>query len=61
LVLEGVDYHAEVRLNGVALFDCDGSQAVYKKDIRPLLNPGRNRFEILFLEQEDDWLVDDEE
>ncbi|MBY8031968.1 hypothetical protein LZT09_14470 [Vibrio fluvialis] len=61
LVLEGVDYHAEVRLNGVALFDCDGSQSVYKKDIRPLLNPGRNRFEILFLEQEEEWLIDDEE
>ncbi|QXO17095.1 glycosyl hydrolase 2 galactose-binding domain-containing protein [Vibrio ostreae] len=60
LVLEGIDYHAEVRLNGVALFDCDGLQAVYRKDIRPWLNPGRNRFEILFLEQEEEWLLDEE-
>lgn len=60
LVLEGIDYHAEVRLNGVALFDCDGSQRVYRKDIRPLLNPGRNRFEILFLEQDEDFLIDEE-
>lgn len=60
LVIEGVDYHAEVRLNGVALFDCDGSQSVYRKPIKPLLNLGRNRFEILFLEGEDDWLLDDE-
>src|SRR5690606_5386371 len=29
LVLGGVDYHAEVRLNGVAVFDCDQSQLVY--------------------------------
>lgn len=48
LVIEGIDYHAEVRLNGVALFDCDGSQAIYRKEIRSLLKPGRNRFEILF-------------
>ncbi len=37
VVLEGIDFYAEIRLNGVALFDCNGSQAVYKKDIRPLL------------------------
>lgn len=60
LVLEGIDYFAEVRLNGVALFDCDGSQSVYRKNIRPLINPGRNRFEILFLEQDDDWLVEED-
>jgi len=58
LVLEGIDYHAEVRLNGVALFDCDGTQRVYRRDIRSDLNLGRNRFEILFLEQDDDWLID---
>lgn len=61
LVLEGIDYHAEVRLNGVALFDCDGSQQVYKRDILPDLNLGRNRFEILFLEQDDDWLIDEDD
>ena len=31
LVMAGVDYFAEVRLNGVAVFDCDGSQAEYRK------------------------------
>ncbi|MDP4495925.1 hypothetical protein Q9L41_08720 [Vibrio cholerae] len=61
LVIEGIDYHAEVRLNGAALFDCDGSQAIYRKDIRPLLKPGRNRFEILFLEADEDGLLDEEE
>lgn len=59
LVLAGIDYHAEVRLNGVALFDCDGSQNVYKKDLRPLLKMGRNRFEILFLHADDDYLIAD--
>ncbi len=61
LVIEGIDYHAEVRLNGVALFDCDGSQAIYRKEIRSLLKPGRNRFEILFLEVDEDGLLDEEE
>lgn len=61
LVLAGVDYHAEVRLNGVALFDCDGTQAEYKKDIRPYLQLGRNRFEILFLEEEEALLFEDDQ
>ncbi len=61
LVIGGVDYHAEVRVNGVAVFDCDGSQSVYKKDIRPYLQLGRNRFEILFLHPDDDWLLDEAE
>ncbi|MCW8333205.1 hypothetical protein J4N42_12425 [Vibrio sp. SCSIO 43135] len=60
LVIAGVDYHAEVRINGVAVFDCDGTQSLYKKDIRPYLQLGRNRFEVLFLEQEEDWLLDDD-
>ncbi|MCG9684948.1 hypothetical protein L1D31_20685 [Vibrio sp. Isolate23] len=60
LVLGGVDYHAEVRLNGVALFDCDGSQAEYKKDIRPYMQLGRNRFEILFLEEEEGLLFEED-
>lgn len=60
LVLEGIDYHAEIRLNGVALFDCDGSQPIYRKDIRPLLKLGRNRFEILFLAAEDEDLLEQE-
>lgn len=61
LIIGGVDYHAEVRVNGVAVFDCDKSQPVYKKDIRPYLQMGRNRFEILFLQDEDDWLLAEEE
>ncbi|WP_099611701.1 glycosyl hydrolase 2 galactose-binding domain-containing protein [Vibrio fujianensis] len=61
LVLEGIDYHAEVRLNGVALFDCDGTQAIYKKEIRSLLNLGRNRVEILFLYPEEESLIDHDE
>ncbi|AUI87029.1 beta-galactosidase [Vibrio azureus] len=61
LVLGGVDYHAEVRLNGVALFDCDGKQATYKKDIRPYMQLGRNRFEILFVAEEEEELLLDED
>lgn len=61
LILGGVDYHAEVRLNGIAVFDCDGSQAEYKKDIRAYLQKGRNRFEILFLEEEEDLLFADDQ
>ncbi|WP_339389663.1 glycosyl hydrolase 2 galactose-binding domain-containing protein [Vibrio neptunius] len=60
LVLGGVDYHAEVRLNGIALFDCDGSQAEDKKDIRPYMQLGRNRFEILFLEEEEELLFEED-
>lgn len=61
LVLGGIDYYAEVRLNGVALLDCDGSEQVYRKDVAPLLQLGLNRFEILFLEEEDDLLLEDED
>ncbi|MEH0688609.1 hypothetical protein H4F17_06000 [Vibrio cholerae] len=60
LVMSGIDYHAEVRLNGVALFDCDGSQSEVRKEIRPYLQAGRNRFEILFLE-EDEPLIEEAE
>ncbi len=60
LVIGGIDYHAEVRVNGVAVFDCDASQSEYRKDIRPYLQLGRNRFEILFLEEEEDLLISDE-
>ncbi|WP_394128007.1 hypothetical protein [Vibrio hepatarius] len=61
LVIGGVDYHAEVRLNGVAVFDCDGSQAEYKKDIRPYMQLGRNRFEVLFLEEEEELLFEEDQ
>lgn len=60
LILGGVDFHAEVRLNGVAVFDCDGSQTEYKKDIRPYMQLGRNRFEILFLEEEESLIFEDD-
>lgn len=61
LILAGIHYYAEVRVNGVAVFDCDGTQATYRKDIRPYLQLGRNRFEILFLNEDDDWLVEESE
>ncbi len=37
-----------MRLNGVKRLDQDGSEAEYRKDIRPYMQPGRNRFEITF-------------
>ena len=61
LVLSGVSHFAEVRVNGVAVFDCTDRNERYRKDIKPYLQEGGNRFEILFLEQDDDWLLDDEE
>ncbi|PFG55249.1 hypothetical protein ATG66_1517 [Vibrio sp. ES.051] len=61
MVLGGIDYHVEVRLNGVAVFDCDGDQNVYKKEIRPYLQLGRNRFEILFLEEEEALLFEEDQ
>ncbi len=60
LVLEGIDYYAEVRLNGVAIFDCDQTQNIYRKDIRPLLQLGRNRFELLFLEPDEELLLEED-
>ncbi|MDV7105416.1 hypothetical protein R3X26_13480 [Vibrio sp. TH_r3] len=61
LVIGGVDYYAEVRVNGEAVFDCDGSEMCYRKDIQQHLRLGRNRIEILFLDQDDDWLFEDDE
>lgn len=60
LVIEGINHYAEVRVGGIAVFDCDGSQYRYQKDIKEYLNLGKNRIEILFLEPEDDFLIDDE-
>jgi hypothetical protein len=60
LVVGGVDYHAEVRLNGVAMFDCDGRSMNYRKDVRSQLTLGRNRIEMLFLEEDDDEWFDDQ-
>ncbi|MEZ9230040.1 hypothetical protein AB4259_03020 [Vibrio amylolyticus] len=61
LVISGVGHHAEVRVNGEAVFDCDDFYECNRKDILPYLQLGRNRLEILFLEQEENWLLDDEE
>jgi hypothetical protein len=61
LVLAGVTSHVEVRLNGMALFDCDGQISLYKHDIRSQLKPGRNRFELLFIEPDDECFIDEME
>ncbi|MBF9001371.1 glycosyl hydrolase 2 galactose-binding domain-containing protein [Vibrio nitrifigilis] len=60
LVLEGIDFHAEVRVNGIAVFDCDGTQAIYRKDVKPYLDKGGNRIEILFLEEEEPLLFEED-
>jgi len=60
LVMAGIDYYAEVRLNGVGVFDCDGSEVEYRKDIASYLQLGRNRFEILFLEEEEGLLLEED-
>ncbi|WP_105900819.1 glycosyl hydrolase 2 galactose-binding domain-containing protein [Vibrio gangliei] len=59
LVIDGIEGYAEVRVSGVAVFDCDGSQYRYQKDIKEYLALGRNRIEILFLEPDDDDLIDE--
>lgn len=57
LVIGGIDYFAEVRINGEAVIDCDGSQLSYRKEIKRYLREGRNRVEILFLELEQEDLL----
>lgn len=59
LVVGGVEQYAEIRVNGIAVLDCDGSESVYRKEVRSLLHLGKNRIEILFVEQDEDWLLDD--
>ncbi|MGL6261393.1 glycosyl hydrolase 2 galactose-binding domain-containing protein [Vibrio sp. WXL210] len=61
LVLDKVSHYAEVRVNGVAVYDCHGDEQEYRKDIRSYLQPGRNRFEILFLAHDEDWLLEEEQ
>ncbi|MFV0575216.1 MAG: glycosyl hydrolase 2 galactose-binding domain-containing protein [Vibrio sp.] len=61
LVIEGISHYAEVRVGGVAVFDCDGSRFRYQKDIKDYLNIGKNRIEILFLEADEDWLIESEQ
>ncbi|OEF28427.1 glycosyl hydrolase 2 galactose-binding domain-containing protein [Vibrio rumoiensis] len=60
LVIEGINHYAEVRVGGGAVFDCDGSQYRYQKDIKEYLNLGKNRIEILLLEPDEDFLIEDE-
>ncbi|MBL4829000.1 MAG: hypothetical protein JKY55_03795 [Aliivibrio sp.] len=60
IVLKGVSHYAEVRINGNAVLDCFDSEVTYQKEIKAHLHVGFNRIEILFLEQGDDWLLDDE-
>lgn len=61
LVMSGVSRYAEVRINGVAVFDCNEKMTRYRKDIKEYLQLGGNRLEVLFLEEdEDDFLLDDE-
>lgn len=59
LVIDAIEGYAEVRVSGVAVFDCDGSQFRYQKDIKPYLKLGKNRIEILFLEPDDDLLLEE--
>ncbi|MCP3699482.1 MAG: hypothetical protein GY920_13160 [Aliivibrio sp.] len=61
LVMSGASRYAEVRINGVAVFDCTDNMTRYRKNIKDYLQLGGNRFEVLFLEEdEDDWLLDDD-
>ncbi|PMH42518.1 beta-galactosidase [Vibrio sp. 10N.286.49.B3] len=60
LIIAGIEHYAEVRVNGVAVFDCDGQELVYRKDIRPYLQLGRNRFEILFIEEDEPLLLEED-
>ena len=60
IVLKGVSHYAEVRVNGNAVLDCFDRNETYCKEIKAHLHVGFNRIEILFLEQDDDWLLDDE-
>lgn len=60
LVFDGIHQFAEVRINGNAVMDCDGVQTRFSKDIQQHLQLGHNRIELLFLEQEEDWLLDDQ-
>ncbi|CAH0541560.1 glycosyl hydrolase 2 galactose-binding domain-containing protein [Vibrio marisflavi] len=60
LVVEGIERFAEVRVNGIAVFDCDGAQQVYQREIRSLLNSGKNRIELLLIEPDADYLGDED-
>ncbi|MGO1297378.1 MAG: glycosyl hydrolase 2 galactose-binding domain-containing protein [Vibrio sp.] len=54
LIIAGIDYDAQVRVNGIAVFDCDRSQSQYRKDITHCIHKGKNRVEILFVQEEED-------
>ncbi|MCL9780547.1 hypothetical protein M9194_03745 [Vibrio sp. S4M6] len=53
LLITGIEQYAEIRVNGLAVLDCDGSSDIYRRDIRSLLNVGRNLLEMLFLDPEE--------
>ncbi|MFC3024989.1 hypothetical protein ACFODT_14360 [Vibrio zhugei] len=54
LVIAGIEYDAQIRVNGVAVFDCDRSQLQYHKEITHCIHQGKNRIEILFVQEEED-------
>ncbi|MDP5255488.1 MULTISPECIES: hypothetical protein [unclassified Vibrio] len=62
LVLGGIDYPVEVRLNGMALFDYPVGVPEVRKEIYQALHLGNNRLEILFVEPDDEdvWFGDHE-
>jgi hypothetical protein len=53
LVVQGIYQYAEIRINGRGIIDCDGSGERETKDALSYLQPGFNRIELLFLEQEE--------
>jgi hypothetical protein len=61
IVLKGVSHYAEVRINGNAVIDCFDCKETYRKEVKSHLQVGLNRIEVLFLEQQDDdFLLDDD-
>lgn len=53
LVVQGIYQYAEIRINGRGIIDCEGSGEREVKDALSYLQPGFNRIELLFLEQEE--------
>ncbi|NLS13586.1 hypothetical protein HGP28_11850 [Vibrio sp. SM6] len=72
LQLAGISGYAEVRVNGVAVMDCDSAiealpicqnewphyVSLQRKNIRSYLHQGGNRIEILLLHDNDEWLIE---
>ncbi|CAH0524599.1 glycosyl hydrolase 2 galactose-binding domain-containing protein [Vibrio hippocampi] len=61
IVLSAVSGYSQIRINGRAVMDCDGKHQRYRKEIKGYLQLGLNRIEILFLEQDEEDLLLDEE